>query len=123
MNALMSIVIANLEKVGIGVLLFLGAYLSNICLGVWRNVKIEGYDFDWKLIAQSVVKFVVLGVGIGLMAIVFSILPMYMTYVGIVIEDETMAVLDSIVIITAFVVACGRYVKDAYSKLKEILGQ
>ena len=122
MNALMSIVIANLEKVGIGVLLFLGAYLSNICLGVWRNVKIEGYDFDWKLIAQSAVKFVVLGVGIGLMSIVVSILPMYMTYVGIVIEDETMAVLDSIVIITAFVMACGRYVKDAYSKLKEILG-
>ena len=122
MNALMSIVIANLEKVGIGVLLFLGAYLSNICLGVWRNVKIEGYDFDWKLIAQSAVKFVVLGVGIGLMSIVVSILPMYMTYVGIVIEDETMAVLDSIVIITAFVVACAKYVKDAYVKLKEILG-
>ena len=122
MNALMSIVIANLEKVGIGVLLFLGAYLSNICLGVWRNVKIEGYDFDWKLIAQSAVKFIVLGVGIGLMSIVVSVLPVYMTYVGIVIEDETMAVLDSIVIITAFVVACGRYVKDAYSKLKEILG-
>ena len=122
MNALMTIVIANLEKVGIGVLLFLGAYLSNICLGVWRNVKIEGYDFDWKLIAQSAVKFIVLGVGIGLMSIVVSVLPVYMTYVGIVIEDETMAVLDSIVIITAFVVACGRYVKDAYSKLKEILG-
>ena len=122
MNALMSIVIANLEKVGIGVLLFLGAYLSNICLGVWRNVKIEGYDFDWKLIAQSAVKFIVLGVGIGLMSIVVSILPVYMTYVGIVIEDETMAVLDSIVIITAFVMACGRYIKDAYGKLKEILG-
>ena len=122
MNALMSIVIANLEKVGIGVLLFLGAYLSNICLGAWRSVKIEGYDFDWKLIAQSAVKFIVLGVGIGLMSIVVSILPEYMTYVGIVIEDETMNVLDSIVIITAFVMACGRYVKDAYSKLKEILG-
>ena len=119
---IMTIVVANLEKVGIGVLLFLGAYLSNICLGVWRNVKIVGYDFDWKLIAQSVVKFVVLGVGIGLMSIVVSILPMYMAYVGIVIEDETMAVLDSIVIITAFVMACGRYVKDAYGKLKEILG-
>ena len=119
---IMTIVVANLEKVGIGVLLFLGAYLSNICLGVWRNVKIEGYDFDWRLIAQSAVKFIVLGVGIGLMSIVVSVLPVYMTYVGIVIEDETMNVLDSIVIITAFVMACGRYVKDAYSKLKEILG-
>ncbi len=122
MNALISIVIANLEKVGIGALLFLGAYMSNICLGAWRSVKIEGYDFDWKLIGQSLAKFIVLGLGIGLLSIVVSILPMYMTYVGVVIEDETMAVLDSIVIITAFVVACAKYVKDAYVKLKEILG-
>ena len=122
MNALIPIVIANLEKVGIGALLFLGAYMSNICLGAWRSVKIEGYDFDWKLIGQSFVKFAVLGLGIGLLSIVVSILPVYMTYVGVVIEDETMAVLDSIVIITAFVVACARYIKDAYVKLKEILG-
>ena len=122
MNALIPIVIANLEKVSIGALLFLVAYMSNICLGAWRSVKIEGYDFDWKLIGQSLVKFAVLGLGIGLLSIVVSILPVYMTYVGIVIEDETMVVLDSIVIITAFVVACAKYVKDAYSKLKEILG-
>ena len=122
MTEIFQIVIENLEKVGIGALLFLGAYVSNVCLGAWRSVKLEGYDFDWKLIGQSFVKFAVLGLGIGLLSIVVSILPVYMTYVGIVIEDETMAVLDSIVIITAFVVACGRYVKDAYSKLKEILG-
>ena len=122
MTEIFQIVIENLEKVGIGALLFLGAYISNVCLGAWRSVKLEGYDFDWRLIGQSFVKFAVLGLGIGLLSIVVSILPVYMTYVGIVIEDETMAVLDSIVIITAFVVACGRYVKDAYGKLKEILG-
>ena len=122
MSNLVMIVVDNLEKVGIGALLFLGAYMSNICLGAWRSVKIEGYDFDWKLIGQSLVKFAVLGLGIGLLSIVVSILPVYMTYVGIVIEDETMAVLDSVVIITAFVVACAKYIKDAYGKLKEILG-
>ena len=122
MNEIMTIVLLNLEKVGVGVALFLGAYLSNILLGIWSNVKIEGYDFDWKLIVQSLVKFAVLGLGIGLLSIVVSILPVYMTYVGVVIEDETMAVLDSVVIITAFVVACAKYVKDAYGKLKEILG-
>ena len=122
MTEIFQIVIENLEKVGIGALLFLGAYMSNVCLGAWRSVKIEGYDFDWKLIGQSLVKFIVLGLGISLLSIVVSILPVYMTYVGVVIEDQTMTVLDSIVIITAFVVACGRYVKDAYVKLKEILG-
>ena len=118
---IMTIVVDNLEKVGIGALLFLGAYFSNMCLGAWRNVKIEGYDFDWKLIAQSAVKFVVLGIGIGLMSIVISILPEYMTYVGIDITDEAMQVFDSIVIITAFMTAAVKYVKDAYTKLKDIL--
>ena len=119
---IMTIVVDNLEKVGIGVVLFLGAYLSNVCLGAWRNVKIEGYDFDWKLIGQSLIKFVVLGVGIGLLSVVVSTLPIYMAYVVIDIADETMQVLDSIVIITAFVLATAKYVKDAYEKLKDILG-
>ena len=119
---IVTIVIDNLEKVGIGVVLFLGAYLSNVCLGAWRNVKIEGYDFDWKLIEQSLIKFVVLGVGIGLLSVVVSTLPIYMAYVGVDIADDTMQVLDSIVIITAFVLATAKYVKDAYEKLKDILG-
>ena len=118
---IMNLVLANLEKVGIGALLFLGAYLSNICLGAWRNVKIEGYDFDWRLIAQSLAKYLVLGIGIGLMSIVVSILPEYMTYVGIDVSDEAMQVFDSIVIIAAFMSAAVKYVKDAYSKLKDIL--
>ena len=45
-----------------------------------------------------------------------------MAYVGVDIADETMQVLDSIVIITAFVLATAKYVKDAYGKLKDILG-
>lgn len=122
MNALMSIVIINLEKVGIGVVLFLASYLANMCLGAWKNVKIEGYDFDWKLISQSIVKFIVLGLGIGLLSVVVSTLPMYMTYVGVEIAAETMETIDSLVIITAFIIASMRYVQDAYGKLKEILG-
>ena len=118
---MVNIIFANLEKVGIGVALFMGAYVSNMCLGAWRNVKIEGYDFDWKLILQSLVKFIVLGLGISIMSIVVSILPVYMEYVGVDIADETMKVLDSLVIITAFVVACVKYVKEAYEKLKDIL--
>ena len=44
MTEIFQIVIENLEKVGIGALLFLGAYMSNVCLGAWRSVKIEGYE-------------------------------------------------------------------------------
>lgn len=118
---IITLVLLNLEKVGFGVAIFLGAYLSNICLGIWRNVKIEGYEFDWKMIGQSALKFIVLGLGISLMSIVVSVLPEYMTYVGIDIADETMQVMDGIVIIGAFVTATCKYVTDAFQKLKDIL--
>lgn len=121
MNEIMTIVLLNLEKVGVGVALFLGAYLSNILLGIWSNVKIEGYDFDWKLIVQSLVKFVVLGLGVGILSVVVSIIPMYLTYIGIEIGAETMETIDSMVIIGAFATATIKYVTDALSKIKAIL--
>lgn len=116
-----SLVLVNLEKVGIGAALFLGAYLANMGLGVWKNVKIEGYDFDWNLILQSIVKFIVLGLSSGLLSMVISVLPAYTTYVGISINPDTMQTIDSIVIVGTFLTATIRYVSDAISKLKEIL--
>jgi hypothetical protein len=122
MNEIMNIVLLNLEKVGVGVALFLGAYLANILLGVWSNVKIEGYEFDWKLIAQSLVKFVVLGVGVGVLSVVVSVIPVYLTYIGIEIGAETMETIDSMVVIGAFATATIKYVTDALTKIKTILG-
>lgn len=122
MNALISIVIINLEKVGIGVLLFLGAYISNVCLGAWRSVKIEGWAFDWQLIIDSVVKFAVLVLGIGLLSIVASIVPACVTYIGIEIAPEAIEFLDNVVIVGAFLTATIRYAKDAIDKLITILG-
>lgn len=122
MNEIINVVVLNLEKVGFGVALFLGAYIANIFLGTWANVKIQGYEFDWKLIAQSVVKFIVLGVGVSLLSIVVSVIPMYLTYVGIEIGAETMETIDSMVIIGAFATATIKYIADGVSKIKTILG-
>lgn len=122
MNEIINVVVLNLEKVGFGVALFLGAYIANIFLGTWANVKIQGYEFDWKLIAQSIVKFIVLGVGVSLLSIVVSVIPMYLTYVGIEIGAETMETIDSMVIIGAFATATIKYITDGVSKIKTILG-
>lgn len=122
MNEIFNLVIFNLEKIGIGAILFLSAYVANILLGAWKNVKIEGYEFNWRLIAQSIIKFIVLGVGVGLLSIVISIIPMYLTYIGIEIGAETMETIDSMVIIGAFATATIKYVTDALSKIKAILG-
>lgn len=122
MNDIIALVLTNLEKVGIGVALFLGAYLANIGLGAWKNVKVEGYEFDWKLIWQSILKFFVLILSLGLLSVVMSVIPAYVTYIGIEIGAETMETIDSLVVVGAFLTATIRYIGDGISKLKNILG-
>lgn len=121
MNDIIVLVVSNLEKVGIGAGLFLGAYLANILLGIWTNVKIEGYDFQWKLIFQSIIKFIIMGLGLAFLSIVVSIIPVYITYVGIDVGAETLDTIDSLVIVGSFMTATIRYVGDAINKIKNVL--
>ena len=116
-----NLVLINLEKIGFGVALFLGAYLANIGLGIWRNVKVNGQAFDLKLTAQSCAKFGVLGLSLALLTIVLTLIPDYATYVGIEIGAETMETINSLVIVGAFLTATIRYATDALSKLRSIL--
>lgn len=122
MNDIITLILTNLEKVGIGAGMFLCAYLANIFLGIWSNVKIEGNTFDWRIIGNSVLKFVFMGLGIAFLSIVVSAIPAYATYIGIEIGAETMETIDSLVVVGAFMTATIRYVTDAIIKLKTILG-
>lgn len=122
MNNILILILTNLEKIGVGIGLFMGAYLANMGLGVWKNVKIDGSTFDWTLIKKSIVKFIVLILSITLLSIVVSVIPAYATYVGVEISQEVLETIDALVIIGAFLTATVRYVGDAVSKLKTILG-
>ena len=122
MNNILILILTNLEKIGGGIGLFMGAYLANMGLGVWKNVKIDGSTFDWTLIKKSIVKFIVLILSIALLSIVVSVIPAYATYVGVEISQEVLETIDALVIIGAFLTATVRYVGDAVSKLKTILG-
>lgn len=122
MNNILILILTNLEKIGVGMGLFMGAYLANMGLGVWKNVKIDGSTFDWTLIKKSIVKFIVLILSIALLSIVVSVIPAYATYVGVEISQEVLETIDALVIIGAFLTATVRYVGDAVSKLKTILG-
>lgn len=122
MNNILILILTNLEKIGVGIGLFMGAYLANMGLGVWKNVKIDGSTFDWTLIKKSIVKFIVLILSIALLSIVVSVIPAYTTYVGVEISQEVLETIDALVIIGAFLTATVRYVGDAVSKLKTILG-
>lgn len=122
MKEVFNLLVLNLEKIGVGIILFLCSYLANIILGAWKNISLNGENFNWNLILQSIVKFCVLGIGVGLLSIVLSIIPMYLTYIGIEIGAETMDTVDSMVIISSFATATIKYIKEAILKVKDILG-
>lgn len=121
MESFILLILNNLEKVGVGAGMFLCAYLANIGLGAWNSVKIDGSSFEWRLIVQSIVKFVVLGVSIGLLSCVVSLIPAYAAYIGLTIDPTTLETIDSIIIISSFLTATIKYTGDAVSKLKTLL--
>lgn len=120
MNELLFIILGNLEKVGIGLLMFIGAYLANMGLGAWKSIKIDKGTFDWKKIGNSCVKFLVLGICIGLLTIVITIVPSFATCIGIDIGEEALTAFDSLVIVGAFLTATIHYLTDALNKIKDI---
>lgn len=122
MNEVFALILMNMEKVGFGAIIFLMTYLANMALGAWKNVKIDGSSFDWKMIGNSVVKYVVLVLGIALLSVAVVVVPEYVTYVGIEIEAAVLETIDAIVIVGAFLTSAIRYIADGISKLKAILG-
>lgn len=121
MESFILLILNNLEKVGVGAGMFLCAYLANIGLGAWNSVKIDGSAFEWRLIFQSVIKFILLGISIALLSCVVSLIPAYASYIGLNIEQSTLDTIDSIIIISSFLTATIKYTSDAVTKLKTLL--
>lgn len=121
MQTVLLLIATNLEKVGCGVLIFVMCYIANMLLGVWENVKVQGYEFDKTLILNSIIKFFVFGVAITLLSVSISVIPVYVGYIGIAIEEATLQAIDSTIIIGSFLTASFNYAKDALGKLKALL--
>lgn len=121
MEGIISLVITNLTKIGIGAVLFLIAYLSNMGLGAWKSVRLDGYAFDMKLILNSIVKYIVLVLSVAGLCVVVTVVPEYTNYVGLGIPDEYIEVVSNIVIVGTFITGIYIYAKDGIDKLKEII--
>lgn len=122
MENIFLIILQDLEKVGIGVCVFLMCYIANILLGSYKNVRIEGYEFDWHLIVNSIIKFIIIGFGITFVTTACTIIPIYSSYIGIEIEESTLNTINSTIVIGSFSTAAIKYLAEAISKIKNILG-
>ena len=122
MSSFFEVILNNSEKVGYGVLLFLCAYLANMGLGLWQSIKLQGYDFDVRYFLSGIVKFAVLCLSLELLVCAATAIPMYSTYIGLELSNEVLQAIDGLIITGSFLTASIRYVTDALSKFKNILG-
>lgn len=121
MDQLWSLILGNLRNIGIGLLLFAGAYLSNICFSLWTNIKMAGEKFDGHRLAASAVKLLAFGGGLVLLSAVITTLPLFADTVGWAIPEEYKDVFANLIILAMFLTATCVYVREALAKVKKIL--
>lgn len=117
---MLSIIIENLELVGIAMGLFVGSVTANTLLGLYNNIKILMQPFDKQRLIDTGLKTGCLVVSIILMVLVVTVMPVFCNNVGFPIPDEYIDVFSNLTIIGAAVIPSCKYLKDAYDKLCNI---
>lgn len=116
-----ALVLENLKYTGIGAALFVTAYAANMLFGIYKNVYVLKFDFDWHKILNSALKIIAVGVGCVLISTTIVLLPEFATTVGWEIPEDFANVFQAIAIIGIFLYSTCKYVFEAIDKLKSIL--
>ena len=117
---MLSIIIENLELVGIAMGLFVGSVAANTLLGLYNNIKILMQPFEKQRLIDTALKTGCLVVSITLMVCVVTVMPVFCDNVGFPIPEEYIDVFSNLTIIGAAVIPSCKYLKDAYDKLCNI---
>lgn len=120
MNDLVQIIISNLQDVGIGVLLFIVAYVSNMALSLYYNIKVLNETFDKVKLINSALKIAAFAIGTALLCIGVTTIPAFATHVGFEIPAEYSDVFQDLAILSVFLISGCKYLVEAYQKLIKI---
>ena len=118
---MLDIILQNLINTGIGMLLFVGAYASNMAFSLWYNIKMLNQEFEKEKLINSGIKIAVFGVGTTLLVMVVTTLPLFADKVGFAIPAEYEEIFSNLVIVAVFLTSACRYAFEAYNKLKLVL--
>ena len=114
-------VIANLVTIGWAMLIFLSAYLANVTFSLWYNIKLQKEQFSREKLITGGLKVLTFVVGLTLLCISVTTLPLFANEVGWAIPEEYSDLFADLVIIgTVLLVSC-KYIKEAFTKFTAIL--
>lgn len=116
-------VLENFTNVGVGLIIFILAYLSNIAFSLYYNVKILGEPFDYHKLINSGLKVLSFCVGVASLVMVVTALPLFAEFVGFAIPEEYVEVFSTIAIISVPLFSACKYSLEAFNKMRVILSK
>lgn len=114
-------VIANLVTIGWAMLIFLAAYLANVTFSLWYNIKLQKEQFSREKLITGGLKVLTFVVGLTLLCISVTTLPLFANDVGWAIPAEYTDLFADLVIIGAVLLVSCKYIKEAFTKFSAIL--
>ena len=114
-------VIANLVTIGWAMLIFLAAYLANVTFSLWYNIKLQKEQFSREKLITGGLKVLTFVVGLTLLCISVTTLPLFANDVGWAIPAEYTDLFADLVIIGAVLLVSCKYIKEAFTKFTAIL--
>lgn len=114
-------IIQNLINIGWAMLIFLCAYLANVAFSLWYNIKILGEGFEKKKLIQSGLKILTFTIGLTLLCVAITTLPLFGDQVGWTVPAEYSDIFADLIIISAVLIVACKYIKEAFTKFTAIL--
>ena len=119
--SMVNAILYNLINIGWAMLIFLCAYLSNVAFSMYYNIKILLEPFDKQKIINSGLKITAFVIGLTLLCLSITTLPLFADMVGWAIPAEYADIFSDIVIIGAVLMVSCKYILEAFTKFKAIL--
>ena len=116
-------IVVNLQKVGIGLGIFILMYISNMGASIYYNIKILGGKFSSQKLIDSGIKVASLAVAIIAFCLSVTLVIPWINYVGLPIPEEFSDVLNMVAMCGVALTGIVKYGKEAFTKISKILNQ
>ena len=120
---ILSEIVVNLQKVGIGLGIFILMYISNMGASIYYNIKILGDKFSSQKLIDSGIKVASLVVAIIAFCLSVTLVIPWVNYVGLPIPEEFSDVLNMVAMCGVALTGIVKYGKEAFTKISKILNQ
>lgn len=111
----------KLEEQAALMAIFLCAFLANVVFSLWYNIKINREPFSREKLATGGLKALTFIVGLTLLCIAITTLPIFATEVGWTIPEEYAELFADLIIVGAVLLVACKYIKEAFTKFVAIL--